>query len=72
MPKRIMRKFKILEISSCDRPAQEGARALIMKRHTEGIEKMSRAGGDTMDADEEFPNVRERKREIEAAPFGRA
>ncbi len=30
--KRIMRKFRIDEISSVDRPAQEGARAVIMKR----------------------------------------
>jgi hypothetical protein len=29
---RIMHKFKITEISACDRPAQEGARAVIMKR----------------------------------------
>jgi hypothetical protein len=54
MARRIMRKFKINEISACDRPAQAGARAVIMKRHDEGFEKMSRAGGDTMDSDEEF------------------
>ena len=31
-PQRIMRTFKINEISAVDRPAQEGARAVIMKR----------------------------------------
>lgn len=31
--RRIMRQFKINEISAVDTPAQEGARALIMKRH---------------------------------------
>ena len=32
MKRRIMRKFRIDEISSVDRPAQQGARAVIMKR----------------------------------------
>ena len=30
--KRVMKEFKITEISAVDSPAQEGARALIMKR----------------------------------------
>jgi hypothetical protein len=34
MTKRIMRKLVISEISACDRPAQEYARAVIMKRDT--------------------------------------
>jgi hypothetical protein len=54
MAKRILRRFRLDEVSAVDKPAQAGARVLIMKRHDEGIEKMSRAGGDTMDADEEF------------------
>ena len=34
--KRIMRKFRISEISGVDVPAQQGARALIMKRGAVG------------------------------------
>jgi hypothetical protein len=47
MAKRIMRKFKLSEISVVDRPAQAHARALIMKRH-EGLDAMN----DDISADE--------------------
>jgi hypothetical protein len=49
--RRIMRALKINEISAVDRPAQEGARALIMKRH-EGPDDGSQTekrGGDFVD-----------------------
>lgn len=39
MTKRIMRAFKMSEISGVDRPAQAAARAVIMKRSDEPIEK---------------------------------
>ena len=32
MPRKILREFKIDEISGVDNPAQEGARMVIMKR----------------------------------------
>jgi hypothetical protein len=36
MVKRIMRAFKISEVSAVDKPAQEGARMVIMKRDSAG------------------------------------
>jgi len=36
-PRRIMREFTINEISAVDNPAQAGAKALIMKRHTDVV-----------------------------------
>ena len=44
--RRIMRTLKINEISAVDRPAQEGARAMIMKRNDAPVEKL---GGDLVD-----------------------
>jgi hypothetical protein len=41
MVRRILRKFKILEISGCDRPAVEPARVAIFKRYNQGQTKMS-------------------------------
>ena len=39
--KRILRKFRLEEISACDRPAVGGARALIMKRADDDDEQLS-------------------------------
>jgi len=50
--RRIMRAFKLNEISAVDRPAQAHARVLIMKRHHEGIEKMNGIVDDTPSADQ--------------------
>jgi hypothetical protein len=52
MPKRILRKFKINEISACDRPAQAGALALIFKRDSKGQGIMDGIVDDTPSADE--------------------
>lgn len=38
MSKKIMRAFKINEISAVDQPAQQGAKAVLMKRHDDSIE----------------------------------
>jgi hypothetical protein len=62
MTRRIMRKFKITEISGCDTPAQVGARVVIMKRFEQkelpnNQEFISRA----MEAlSDEFPNLEQR------------
>jgi hypothetical protein len=50
MAKRIICKLRIKEISSVDRPAQEGAVALILKRRGQGI--MDGIVNDTPSADE--------------------
>lgn len=48
--KRIMRAFKISEISSVDRPAQEGARVLLMKRDESQMETVEQYVKRTFDA----------------------
>jgi hypothetical protein len=50
--KRIMRKFQINEISTCDKPAQEHARALIIKRDSRGQGIMDEIVDDTPSDDE--------------------
>jgi len=52
MAKRIMRKFRITEISGVDRPAQEGAKVLIMKRDSmeKADQECPRCGGVGPDA----------------------
>lgn len=46
MTKKIMRSFKIDELSAVDSPAQEGARMVIMKRaHTDDKKKKKKDGG---------------------------
>lgn len=46
--KKIMRCFKISEISAVDRPAQGGARMAIMKRDSEGGNKMTKQEADVL------------------------
>jgi hypothetical protein len=50
--KRIMRKFQINEISACDKPAQEHAQVLIMKRDSRGQGIMDEIIDDTPSDDE--------------------
>jgi hypothetical protein len=52
MAKRIMRKFRLTEVSCVDRPAQEGAKVLIMKRDSRGQIIMDGIMGETMNADQ--------------------
>lgn len=63
--KRVMRSFKIDEISAVDRPAQEGAQVAIMKRHpsTGGVECLDEGG--KMAA--EYPTVQELLEELHDA-----
>lgn len=49
MVKRIMRSFKMNEISAVDKPAQEGARALIMKRADDRVARVAFTLGDNDD-----------------------
>jgi hypothetical protein len=50
--KRIMRKFQINEISACDKPAQEHAQVLIMKRDSRGQGIMDEIIDDTPSIDQ--------------------
>ena len=60
MPKRIMRGFRIDELSGCDYPAQEGATVAIMKRGKPDdpnnliarIEALEKNGGSEMTTEE--------------------
>lgn len=70
--KRIMRKFTIREISGVDRPAQVGARAIIMKRDFSEDERKDDAKSGTALPDGSFPieSTEDLKNAIQA--YGRA
>src|ERR1700683_3553573 len=52
MAKHILRRFSIAEVSGVDKPAQEGALALILKRHDQGQGIMDGIVDDTPSADQ--------------------
>jgi hypothetical protein len=72
MPKRIMREFRLDKIAAVDRPCQEGARAVIMKRDFSQEDRDRLAGTGAAMQDGSFPIQNKKDLENAIHAIGRA